>query len=138
MNQPTIHLDHIDDAGLVIPYPTGVLITNQTCGSACHHPTVEGLFAPLGPGANHLSDFLRTYFFDKYGTGGTSGIDDADARHIELQLCHEWDWLHVDRKRLATSEEAWVHMLAFHGLPMPFEDLGPFPLQCILTWENSD
>jgi len=64
-----------------------------------------------------------------------------DRRH--RQPLHENLLLHnvtVDRRRLHESHEAWVFVRidAPKG-PFPlFEGLGPFPLDGVLTWTNTD
>lgn len=47
-----IELWNEDVIGLVVPAKTGIVWTNQTGGTHCAHPTMEGFFVPL-----HNPDF---------------------------------------------------------------------------------
>ncbi|TCI85584.1 DUF6210 family protein [Tenacibaculum sp. M341] len=81
--------------GIIIEYPTGVLISNQIGGTSCLHPKVEGIYLPL---CNDFSEEehkflspeieLSNYFIgDKYkGSGAVNGIDLEDVENLNKIL----------------------------------------------------
>ena len=93
--KPEIQIWDTVGLGLIISYPTGILISNQTGGTACLHPKLEGIYLPF---ANDYSldtnEFmspeieLSEYFLSGkyYGTGAIRGIDMDDANAIEKIL----------------------------------------------------
>lgn len=42
-----VELWNVDSSGVIVEMPTGVRWSNQTGGTACHHPEVEGVFVPM-------------------------------------------------------------------------------------------
>ncbi|MDC3957625.1 hypothetical protein KEG38_27450 [Polyangium jinanense] len=128
--------------GVIIQHPSGVLYTNQTCGTCCDHPEVEGVFVPFDAEESWLR--LNAHFEgSKYrGTGAMHGIDEEDATFIEsiLRDGRIGVPLVVDRSRLKDSHEAWVQVL-IEGEVEPFptaSGFGPYPRRGVLTWPNSD
>lgn len=69
--------------GLVFPWPSGVMYSNQACGHACMQPEVEGIFVPLE--AEESWPRLSEHFEGpKYlGSGAMRGLDGADADFID-------------------------------------------------------
>jgi hypothetical protein len=106
--------------GLIVECPTGIIYSNQTGGTSCLHPEVEGVFVPL----RNACDETRKVFgpenelFDYFtgpkhgGAGATSGLDSADADFIDdlLRKYALGGVVAVDRGRLAESHEAWVYV----------------------------
>jgi hypothetical protein len=146
--KPIINLYGANGLGLIIQFPSGVLCSNQTGGTACLHPAIEGIFVPLHPSAPEHQDRLLAHFTSfKYGGWCSEGIDAEDADLIDAILAQYagGGLILVDRSRLSDSHEAWVFvtisphdrqgspsdpfMTTFHG----FGDA-----KAILTWENSD
>lgn len=128
--------------GIIIQHPSGVLYTNQTCGTCCDHPEVEGVFVPFD--AEESWQRLSAHFEGpKYrGSGAMRGIDEDDAAFIESVMREGRIDVHliVDRSRLEESHEAWVHVL-IEGETEPFplaSGFGPYPRRGVLTWPNSD
>lgn len=136
--------------GLIINYPTGVLISNQTGGTACIQSFIEGIYLPL---CNDYS--IDTYKFispeielskyfggEKYkGTGTTNGIDMQDAEHISgiLSKFGLQDFIKINIEKLQQSHEAWIYVIIHPdnnstGLLSNFDS----ELKGILTWSNSD
>jgi len=150
--QPLIELWEGVGLGLLIEWPSGILYSNQTGGTACLHPEVEGLFVPLRndcerDGDRLLSpenDLLEYFEGPKHrGTGAIHGLDADDAEFITSVLA-KWH-LHqiaVDHTRLSDSHEAWVHVVidgeADRGDGLPLRGFPPHRLKGILTWSNSD
>lgn len=151
--KPCVHLWDAVGLGLIIEWPSGVLYSNQTGGTACLHPTVEGFYVPLSNDRLDENDRLLspetellTWFQGSKhaGAGATSGLDVEDAVFI-TQLLDRWRLgaaVQIDMPRLAESHEAWVHVIV-----RPRQDqLGPLPMRGfddearsgILTWCNSD
>lgn len=152
MTLPLIRLYEFIGVGLILPATSGVRYTNQTGGTCCLQPEIEGYFVPLrndlaldpvellGPDPE-----LRDYFVGPKhrGAGATSGLDEEDADAIAeiLAMHHLSGILDVDRSRLVDSHEAWVHVIVFaddSGVAPSFAGFGPFPRPGILTWGNSD
>ena len=48
MNKPQIEIWDSVGLGIIIEFPTGVMISNQTGGTACLHPKTEGIFLLFG------------------------------------------------------------------------------------------
>ena len=154
MLKPTIRIYDSIGTGLIIECQSGILVSNQTGGTSCLHPEIEGVYVPL---RNDYSDETREFMSPENelsdyftgskhaGAGATSGIDEDDAHFIESVLARVK--LHppvsVDRRRLRKSHEAWIHV-EISGDECSDSDLSafvhfaPYPRSGILTWCNSD
>ena len=146
--KPKIELWDTVGTGIIIPYPSGVLVSNQTGGYACLHPEIEGVYLPLGNDCGiggypflSLDIELNNYFEgDKYkGTGATSGIDLDDVQFINsiinklgLSSC-----LSVDETMLKESQEAWIWLKFLSNDNERFSGFENVQ-RVILTWSNSD
>lgn len=107
---------------LLVEATTDVQYENQVGGHACHQATVEGFAIPVC--AQFLE--LQQYFIGpKYGGWCNTGIDAADADHIDHFLRDAKIAAIVDRHRLAQGREAWI--------PICYEQKNGF-----LTWSNCD
>jgi len=137
-----LDLGQYPGVGLIIRCASGVSYENQTCGTCCWHPQVEGIFVPLG---FEWGDALSDVFNDsKYnGSGASKGIDDRDADRIDKVIgYYKTHHIQVHRLRLKESHEAWVHVLVMRdenvnrslALWGGFE----YPACGILMWSNSD
>lgn len=149
--RPTVELwDHVG-LGTIIEFPSGVDYSNQTGGTSCLHPSMEGVFVPLrNDCAEDTRELLspehalRAYFLGPKwkGSGATKGIDPEDADFIERVLAqHQLSCIVVNRFQLAESHEAWVHIsiTAEEDDRVPiFHGFGPYPRAGILTWANTD
>jgi hypothetical protein len=144
MGKPKIELWDGIGLGAIVSYPTGVLYSNQTGGTSCLHPELEGAFVPLDTDAGNE---LHAYFAGPKhrGTGATRGLDDEDAAFIEMLLAKRRlsTFVSLDRGRLRESHEAWVwaNLTGDGGENVdspPFTNLGPYPRPAILTWDNTD
>lgn len=137
--------------GLIVEWPSGVSISNQTGGTSCLHPKVEGVFVPLRndcelPGERLLSPEteLVAYFEGPkhMGAGATQGLNEDDADFI-MRVLSKWRLdatIVVDRSRLLDSHEAWVHVVIIGNddKDFPLFDFAPYPRRGVLTWSNSD
>lgn len=143
--------DHVG-LGLIVSWPTGVMFTNQTGGTSCLAPEIEGIFVPL---RNYCTEKERVlispenalwdYFTGPKhrGTGATSGLDDHDCDFIDniLKKADLFPTIRVDRSRQKQSHEAWVYVTISGDEPCDppiYEGFRPYPRQGILTWQNSD
>lgn len=122
--------------GLIISYPTGVTYSNQTGGTFCLQPELEGAFIPLD--APDAEAALEAWFT----TGGgevirlpTSDADRIDEILRESQLA---PGITVDRDRLAESSEAWIYVSLHETEHAMFRGFAPYPRSAVLTWQNSD
>lgn len=157
-SMPRIRLFGGIGTGLIIQYKSGVIYSNQTGGTACLHPELEGVFVPLRNdlGLDPVKFFSpETALLDYFegpkhkGTGATDGLDVHDADFIDSVL-KNWKldtFIEVDRARLRDSHEAWafVSIKNDEGAGQSYSDVisvaqgfGPYPRSGILTWCNSD
>lgn len=134
--------------GVIIKYNSGVIYSNQTGGTCCLHPEVEGIYSPFSndysvPKYEYLSPELElTEYFEreKYGgSGATTGIDEEDALFIETILLKYgvFEIITVNRKLFKKSHEAWIHVL-INSDSHVFKGFEPYPRKGVLTWSNSD
>ncbi|MBB5030547.1 DUF6210 family protein [Prosthecobacter vanneervenii] len=152
--KPTIRLYDAVGTGVILTCQSGVMVSNQTGGTACLQPEVEGVYVPL---RNDYSaqDFrfsspeleLSAYFEGPKhrGAGAISGLDSEDAEFIDDILSRHGlnESISVDREKLGDSHEAWVHVVVkadeSHDEDLAqFTGFGPYPRHGILTWANSD
>lgn len=154
MPKPTIQLYDSVGTGLIIACGSGVMISNQTGGTSCLHPEVEGVFVPLRNDCQFETGLFMSpevelsKFFEgskHRGSGAVCGLDEEDADFIQsvlnrARLCPP---ISVDRERLNDSHEAWVHVVvtgdesdeSYSSIFCHFE---PYPRPAIFTWANSD
>jgi hypothetical protein len=149
-------IDLLDNVGFgaIISYPSGVIYSNQTGGTCCLHPEIEGVFIPLANDCNDIgelrgpSELLFNYFDrPKYNGSGAArgpkpGLDEEDALAIEKILSqYNLTYLfQIDRNRLHDSHEAWVwcNIVAEDLKFGVFHNFMPYPRPAVLTWQNSD
>lgn len=136
--------------GLILEWPSGVVISNQTGGTSCLSPELEGVFIPLRNDCTEKDrvmispeNELYAYFArGKWGgSGATGGIEADDAEFIETTIGSLFPAIRVDRDRLAESHEAWIHVKVFGDEPCDpplFSGFAPYPRAGVLTWQNSD
>ncbi|XXX73335.1 DUF6210 family protein [Sorangium sp. So ce134] len=109
MSKPKIELWYGIGLGAIVSFPTGVLYSNQTGGTSCNDPELEGAYVPLDEDAG---EELYAYFAGPkhQGAGAMSGLDDEDAAFIEMVLAKHGlsRFISLDRSRLRESHEAWV------------------------------
>ena len=154
MPKPKIQIYDSVGTGLIIAWESGIKVSNQTGGTACLHPEMEGVFVPLRNGytkesAKFMSpelELTKHFRGAKHGgAGAISGIDEQDAEFIEsvlkrVRLCPP---ISVNRRRLKDSHEAWIHV-TISGDESENADLSafahftPYPRDGIFTWANSD
>lgn len=150
-NKPVVDLWESVGLGLIIAYPSGVQYSNQTGGTSCLHPSLEGVYVPLRNDTTVRDRLLLSPENELYafflgpmhqGTGATSGLDEADADFVSNVLFdHRLSRiLQVDRARLSESHEAWVHVLVLGEQAewANWKGLGPYPRRGVLTWSNTD
>jgi len=150
--KPSIELWQHAGMGLIIEYPSGVICSNQTGGTACLHPEVEGVFVPLRNDTLEETHSLISPENELYeyfvgpkhkGAGATSGLDSEDADKIQTVLAKHClsPPIDIDRQRLKESHEAWVYVTISgdedQAAPV-FSGFEPYPRKGILTWSNSD
>ena len=149
---PIVQLWQAVGLGLIIEYPSGIAYSNQTGGTSCSHPKVEGLFVPLRNDIeyetrrllspeNELYDYFKGPKYCR--TGAVGGLDVEDVSFIEsvLEKYRLSSCISVDRSRLADSHEAWVYVKVEREERSDvkiFAGLGPYPRSGVLTWTNTD
>lgn len=150
MSKPLIELWNTVGTGIIIEYPTGVMISNQTGGTACLHPKTEGIYLPLANDYTEKSkEFLSpeielaNYFEGtKYnGDGATRGIDSEDVKKINSIITNSSlnKLVELDLDRLPESHEAWIRIkVNNHKDTDLIKGFDEYPLNGVLTWSNSD
>ncbi len=150
-NKPIIEIWDSVGLGIIIEYPTGVWVSQQTGGTSCLHPKVEGIYLPLHNDYTHKEhqflspeiDLSQYFEGPKHnGTGATSGLDQEDVKVIteiltKYKLGHI---LEINKSKLKESHEAWVHIWLKpekNNIPL-WTGFEPYPRNAILTWCNSD
>ncbi|MGD1841030.1 MAG: DUF6210 family protein [Thermonemataceae bacterium] len=150
MDKPQIDIWDSVGLGIIIEFPTGIMISNQTGGTACLHPKIEGVYFPL---ANDYSEETRTFlspeielirYFEgqKYGgSGAIHGIDLDDVAILTSILSKSGldDLREIDLEKLSESHEAWIKIKInkTNGINL-IKGFEQYPLNGILTWSNSD
>ncbi len=145
---PEIDLSDTVGLGLIISLDSGVVYSNQTGGTSCLHPELQGVYISmrndyteehkkfLSPEVE-LSDFFEGV--KHRGAGATNGLDLDDVVFIEsvLEKYNLDGSIEIARNRLHESHEAWVNV-SITGDSDVFSGFGPYPRNAILTWANSD
>ncbi len=124
--------------GVVVALPTGVVYSNQTGGTACLQPELEGAFLPVNTqhpegDPEGLEARLAAVFV------GVGHFDDQMANRVDqvLSRFQETEGLRVDRSRGRNSHEAWIHV-TIRQTPSGSAQGMTGPLSGVLTWPNSD
>ena len=153
MIKPKIEIWDSVGLGIIIKYPSGVLVSNQTGGTACFHPSLEGVYLPIHNDYHTDSqkfispenEFSRCFTDQKYnGSGAQNGIDEEDLIRLErlLKKFSLDGFIKINKNKLQESHEAWIHILINEEKQQPFTKLvkgfEPYPREGILTWANSD
>jgi hypothetical protein len=137
--RPTIRLWSLPhEAMFVIEHPSGVVYTNQTGGTACDQPELEGVLVPLDLEPEQ-SERLAELCLE----AGRLSTELADT--IDTILAKAPGGLRVDRARLHDSHEAWIFVV---GETPPARDdesgdwfgdwFGFAEIRGVVTWPNSD
>ena len=137
--------------GLIINLPTGILISNQTGGTACLQPEIEGIYIPI---ANDIliesytlhspeTELTQYFLSPKYaGTGACNGIDLKDVEEIEsiLEKYNLQNFISIDTEKLSESHESWIwvkiNLNSENNLFL--KNFGKTDLNGVITWCNSD
>jgi Family of unknown function (DUF6210) len=157
---PIIRLWNAVGLFLIIEYSSGIVYSNQTGGTLCSHPELEGVVVPLrndidetGRLLSPENELYKYFEGPKYcGTGATDGLDLEDVSFIEsvLEKYRLSSFISIDRSRLADSHEAWVYVKVEREEPYEdilkrwedtlkgFSGFGPYPRSGVLTWSNTD
>ncbi|SHF59946.1 hypothetical protein SAMN05444344_0717 [Tenacibaculum mesophilum] len=150
MNQPLIEIWDSVGLGIIIEYPTGIMISNQTGGTACLHPKIEGIFLPLSNDYSKENlefkspeiELINYFIGTKYnGNGAIKGIDYEDVDKINSILFRYGlnEIIEVDVNRLTESHEAWIRIKINKSQKNDvMKGFNKYPLSGILTWSNSD
>lgn len=147
--KPKISLFSSVGLGIIIPFPSGIFYSNQTGGTACVHPKVEGVYIPIANDYTFDTHTfkspeieLTSYFMgEKHNsTGATYGLDQEDSNKISAILKdYRLDrFIEIDNHKLKESHESWVHIKIIKEIPLIMEGFNNFPINAILTWSNSD
>jgi len=137
--QTTVLLYELGSLALIVPARTGIIYQNQTGGYSCLPSRQEGYLVPLAGDVRDKSERLLAHFTGtKWGGWCSERIDEETADVIDGILADVpgRDEIIVDRTKLDTSWEAWVHVKITSQLLALVEHATP--TEAILTWPNSD
>jgi hypothetical protein len=137
--QTTVLLYELGGLALVVPAPTGILYQNQTGGHACLQTRQEGYLVPFAGDAPDKCERLLSHFTGPKWGGWCSERIDVETADVIDNIVAEMpgrDQILVDRAKLDSSWEAWVHVKVVGPLLALVE--GDTPAEAILTWPNSD
>lgn len=133
-------LYNIKGVGLIIPLNTGIVFTNQVCGTACLHPELEGIFVPFNDCLlqEDYRDSLEYKLIQLFAENGWGAITKEQAEQIDnyLSIFPETKGASVDLQRLEESYESWVWINVEPSIDSGLSEFGSF--QAVLTWQNSD
>lgn len=124
-----VELWNVDSPGVIVEIPTGVRWSNQTGGTACNHPEVEGVFVPMASVQPDPDPFI-----DEWGRPY-----DRDAVAAWL-LAADLDDVFEPREEADEMAEAWIPVRVRAFIP----DGRAIQLQtfwgknAIITYPNSD
>jgi hypothetical protein len=145
----TLHLYDSVGLGLIFELPTGIRYSHQTGGTSCLHPCAEGAYLPLCndyalPDLTFISPEIalgKHFTGPKWnGIGATQGLDLEDADFIDSVLSVHQLPIHINRKRLKESHEAWVRVIVVSdpSETLPLWEGISSRAPAILVWSNSD
>lgn len=142
MQKPKISVFDTVGFGLIIAYPTGVIITNQTGGFMCEHPEIEGVYLPLRTQTDEVSvispaNELNRYFVSRYAKQQGLDEEDIDFIHKVLKKYRLDEFISVDKTRANESHEAWIYV-TIHNQNQHLLSNFPENLTGVITWQNSD
>lgn len=135
----TVLLYELGGLALIVPASTGIVYQNQTGGHACLPSRQEGYLVPFAGDVTPKCERLLAHFTGpKWGGWCSERIDEETADLVDSILADMpgRDQIIVDRTKLDTSWEAWVHVKIVGPLLALVEHASPE--EAILTWPNSD
>lgn len=142
MLKPKIKLYDAVGLGLIISYPSGVEISNQTGGISCYQPFIEGIYLPIANDCSLSNELLSPEIeLMEYCSNNVFGnLEDKDVVSINriLQKYRLEEFVKIDLNRLNESHESWIYVDIYYDEKFDLLDNFNFPLKGILTWSNSD
>jgi hypothetical protein len=140
-----VHLDGHLGSGVILKWPSGIEYAIQSGGTYCLRPSCEGIFVPW---YNDLGLDPPVFIGIESALQGlpwriASGdllAKEADAIDAILAQAPAHRGTRVDRRMLAESWEAWVHVTIDPDsmIREQVSGLDPFPDGGVLVWGNSD
>ena len=133
-----ISLYDLIGAAVIIKYPTGVMYTNQTCGTACLQPRIEGALLPVNNefDPKFPEESIEVKLLNLLNNCNRLTSTQANELDDLLSLYPQTEGIHVDQKLLNDSHESWVHVVLKQSKYAGFS--GAEELCGVLTWPNSD
>lgn len=151
----TVELWDCGDAlGLIVPATTGIKYSNQTGGTACDHPEVEGFYVPLPSGWHTKPEVMQ----DVDGRWedpehilfiNNSTASETDPSRI-ARLVQQWldanyplsEFFEVDPEKLTKTQEAWIWLRVKDckkaAIGAPIQLAGLVGHSVVITYANSD
>lgn len=142
MLKPKIKLYDAVGLGLIISYPSGVEISNQTGGTTCYQPSIEGVYLPIVNSCSLSNELISPEielfeYFSKYGCDFLREVDIEIINKI-LDKYKLSDFIKIDLDMLKQSHESWIYVDVYYDEKHDLLDCFNFPLKGVLTWSNSD
>ena len=121
----------------IVHAKTGIVYQNQTGGVHLIQAQAEGILAPLNSYiAGDWNDTVDGRLSRLLNCVIGLKKKDADAVDKILSLSAETRCMKMDRSKLASSQEAWLHVRILKSATENLEQFGGS--SAVLTWENSD
>ncbi len=134
----TLSLYDMAGVAVIIQLNTGVIYTNQACGTACLQPCIEGALLPV----NHdfepdkCEGMLEVKLAFLFKNCEKLSLTMADKVDELLRYHNSTDGIKVDRNKLQDSYESWIYVKLKRTKYCGFEGAEHF--YGVLTWPNSD
>ncbi|NQZ06979.1 MAG: hypothetical protein HRT35_07440 [Algicola sp.] len=123
---------------MIVKSPSGVLYGNQTGGCACFQDEQEGILLPFNNDESLDKPELDLSFKLSRLLENVFALTDNDADNIDeiLNSHFETRCATVDRSKLSSSKEAWIHVIVKESEESCMVGFGD--CEGVLTWPNSD
>ncbi|SEP55356.1 DUF6210 family protein [Flavobacterium urocaniciphilum] len=142
MLKPTIKIYDAVGLGLIISFPSGVEILNQTGGIACNQSAIEGIYLPIANECSMSNELIspEIELMEYFSTYASDSLQEIDVENINkiLEKYKLSDFIKIDFDKLTESHESWIYVNVSNDEKYDLLDNFNFPLKGVLTWSNSD
>jgi hypothetical protein len=142
MLKPRIRLYDAIGLGLIISFPSGVEISNQTGGTACFQSSIEGVYLPIANDCSLSNELIspEIELMEYFSNNECDYLQEIDIENINkiLDKYKLSDFIQIDLDMLKKSHESWIYVDVNYDEKFYLLDYFNFPLKGVLTWSNSD
>lgn len=142
MLKPTIKLYDAVGLGLIISFPSGVEILNQTGGITCSQMAIEGIYLPIANEYSLSNELIspEIELMEYFSTYTSDFLQENDVEKINkiLENYKLSDFIQIDLDKLNESHESWIYVNVYYDEKYDLLDNFNFPLKGVLTWSNND